>query len=108
MTSEENKPETTDAELGFVKASELKKYQTMLNDIEKKPPLMKTDNQGITLFAINFNNYEYFIEWNRINQPSKLLDWILHLTEKEWISVETIKQLILVVTEKYKFNIYGA
>lgn len=111
MTNEENKPETTDAEFGFVKASDLRKHQTMLdilNDIQNEPPLMKTDDEGVTLFDINFNNHEYFIAWNRINKPNKLLDWILHLTEKDWVSVETISQLILVVADKYKFKIHGA
>ena len=110
MTNEENKPEPTDAELGFVKASDLRKNQTMLdilNDIQNEPPLMKTDDEGVTLFDINFNNHEYFIAWNRINKPNKLLDWILHLTEKDWVSVETISQLILVVADKYKFKIHG-
>lgn len=96
MTNDENMNE----QFGFIKMSDVKK--------KKKTPLMKTDKQGITLFDINFNNYEYFIEWNRIDQPTKLIDWILHLTEKDWVTNRTIQELIYVVADKFKFNFYGA
>lgn len=37
-----------------------------------------------TILKIYWGNYEYEIALDRINDPHKALNWIKHLTEKEW------------------------
>jgi hypothetical protein len=42
---------------------------------------IEIDKLGVTLYF----RYEYFIDWERLETPEHLLQWVTHLTEKSWM-----------------------
>lgn len=40
------------------------------------------------------NSYDYNIEISRCNTPEKLLAWIRHLCEKEWMEFDILERFI--------------
>ena len=49
----------------------------------------------------------YVIELGRINSPEKVLGWILHLSDKMWVTKETLHDLTKVVSDHFKFKVHG-
>ncbi len=47
----------------------------------------------------------YFIEWDRINTHEKLIHWVHHLVGKNWVTTETIEDLINAVDRKFSLGI---
>lgn len=60
----------------------------------------------VTSTGIALDNNKYFIEFNRIDNPIKLIWWIHHLCEKDWITKETIETLIEVTTKNMGIGMY--
>lgn len=46
----------------------------------------------------------YDIEWRRIDSPEKLLQWILHLSEKTWFTTSMCSDLIHAVAEHFGWD----
>lgn len=56
------------------------------------------------LDGVNINiQYEYFIEWKRINSYMKLMAWIDHLSEKVWWEKYDTTTLIRAVQDHFKW-----
>jgi hypothetical protein len=45
-------------------------------------------------------HYEYEIALERIDNPVKILQWVIHLTEKGWMTNELMRQFILAACTK--------
>ncbi len=58
-----------------------------------RPPLVRVDEDG-DLFLKLPNGADYWITGDRINTAEKLLGWIMHLSEKNWITPKAIRELI--------------
>ena len=41
------------------------------------------------------DHYQYEIALNRINNPVKILQWVIHLTEKTWMTTELMRQFVI-------------
>lgn len=39
--------------------------------------------------------YQYEISLERINTPVKILQWVIHLTEKTWMTTELMRQFTM-------------
>ena len=50
---------------------------------------------------------QYDIELSRINTEEKLLKWIFHLSEKQWVTREIIHEVIDKVAERFDLSVYG-
>lgn len=40
-------------------------------------------------------HYDYEIALDRIDSPAKILQWVIHLTEKTWMTTELMRQFVL-------------
>lgn len=49
--------------------------------------------------------YPYHIELKRIDAPAKLLAWICHLLEKNWVTRETLFRVVLLWEKHFKTEI---
>ena len=55
------------------------------------PPVVTIDDDGwITIHG----PYEYEIELIRCDSHFKIIDWVLHLSEKDWMTTDMINQFI--------------
>jgi hypothetical protein len=61
------------------------------------------DNETVTL---NFA-YPYEIDLDRIQTVGDLLRWVLHLSEKDWMTAERLNYFITKVGKHKGFKIYG-
>lgn len=50
--------------------------------------------------------YEYLIELNRINTPTKAYQWIVHLLEKNWITREVLFKMVDVLQKHFGYNLH--
>ena len=41
------------------------------------------------------DHYQYEIALDRINNPVKILQWVIHLTEKTWMTTELMRQFVI-------------
>lgn len=53
-----------------------------------------TEDSLVLLIPVGDRFSEYEIEHDRMNTPEKVLGWIVHLAEKNWVTVEHIDCLI--------------
>ena len=70
-------------------------------DDEPTALLAKAEAGGVGLAAYPYQggkgyNY-YWVEWSRLNTPTKVLNWIRHLTGKRWFSADMARDFIDVV-----------
>jgi hypothetical protein len=50
--------------------------------------------------------HTYFIAWNRIDTPLKLVHWVRHLVEKEWVDSQLIEELIDAVNRRHRIGVW--
>lgn len=50
---------------------------------------------------------EYFIPWMQLNTKAKLLAWVLHLAEKNWVDKEMLMDLMLAADGHWGLKITG-
>lgn len=50
-------------------------------------------------------HYEYNIAIERINTPEKLLFWVYHLSEKNWVTKQIIRDVVKLAIEKMNIKI---
>ena len=50
--------------------------------------------------------YEYLIELNRINTPTKAYQWIIHLLEKNWITREMLARMVAILEIHFQYNLH--
>jgi len=86
---------------------EIKKKSKIANETN----CVQYDNEYKTFDIFHFEDDmtkepDYFIYKKDIDNKSKLLKWILHLTEKNWITTHHIRLLIYNVSQICKINIY--
>lgn len=55
---------------------------------------VKNDQEHYVLFKPQCEGFTYDINKNRCDTTEKLLNWILHLNEKQWITPKHISSLI--------------
>jgi hypothetical protein len=41
------------------------------------------------------DHYRYEIALDRINNPVKILQWVIHLAEKTWMTTELMRQFVI-------------
>jgi len=68
---------------------EISEYDKLLNAEYDKIFVYSERNKSITL-----KPWSYVIELNRIPTPEALLDWVWHLSEKNWMTTAYIRELI--------------
>lgn len=56
---------------------------------------------------IGFPKYDYWIKLNRINSYKKLVGWITHLIEKEWITQDMLAEFIRKAGSRNGLDIHG-
>lgn len=62
-----------------------------------------TENEeGVTLWT--HADSEYFIPWNELDTPEKVLMIILHLSQKFWINSYNIRALVNLAASRYKWG----
>ena len=71
-------------------------------DEKKLKRFFSDDENGITL-----DNGNYFIAWNRIRTKGQLLNWVLHLCEKEWMDSDKIACFIVTVSRHFGRDPYA-
>lgn len=55
----------------------------------------------------NMDGFEYDIQFSRCNTPEKLVSWIHHLLEKNWVTKDHISRLIYLASERNGFKKQG-
>ncbi len=50
------------------------------------------------------NKYEYEVDLDRARNDEELLDWIYHLSEKDWVTSEMIWEIIHFTKAYWKLN----
>lgn len=74
------------------------------NDPALAVVVLTADAHGVTL-----NPHSYFIMWDRLDSYPKLAEWICHLSEKNWVTTEHIRQLVAVTEQHFGWpHHYGA
>ncbi len=53
-----------------------------------------------------FGCSEYPIEISRIDSHAKITSWIMHLSEKNWVTLSMILSMILLACKENKLNAY--
>lgn len=54
-----------------------------------------------THLTINVDDhYQYEIALDRIDNPVKILQWVIHLTEKTWMTTELMRRFVLAACTK--------
>jgi hypothetical protein len=54
-----------------------------------------------THLTINVDDhYRYEIALDRIDNPGKILQWVVHLTEKTWMTADLMRQFVLAACAK--------
>ena len=75
------------------------------------PPKVKAKRDGVYLAERCDQDpppwrHTYFIAWNRIDTPIKLVHWIRHLVEKNWVDSQLIEELIDAVNRRHKLGVW--
>ena len=65
--------------------------------------VIDSDNETVTLNFV----YPYEIDLDRIQTTGDLLRWVLHLSEKDWMTAERLNRFITKVGRHKGFKIYG-
>lgn len=70
---------------------------------EPTAPLARTFAGGVGLCAYPYpGGYNYYsIEWSRLNTPSKVPNWIRHLSGKRWFSADMCRNFIDAVSKHF-------
>jgi len=59
---------------------------------------------------ISKDRFKYSIQWDRLNSEKQLLNWVIHLIGKKWITKELLRAFIEIVNEyqdlKLQVNFY--
>lgn len=55
--------------------------------------------------AIKQGMRPYKINWNRLQTESQLIEWISHLSKKNWLSKNELNEFILIVNQHRQFNL---
>ena len=63
-------------------------------EIERERRELKGIRSTKGYLILTWGGYEYDIEWDRIDSPGKLLGWIHHLCEKNWM--DTYRMFLLI------------
>ena len=49
--------------------------------------------------------YDYEIEWDRLDIPTKLVGWVRHLTTKRWMDRAKIRLFIEFVADHHQWDV---
>lgn len=75
---------------------------------EPTAPLAIAEAGGVGLAAYPYQNGKgfnyYWIEWPRLNTPSKVLAWVHHLSGKTWFSPDMCRDFLDVVYCHFKWE----
>lgn len=93
----EEKADDTTSE--FVTAAEL-------FEIEEKQYLVNVSNGYIELKIRENDQYPYEIKLDRINNKEDMLEWVYHLSGKQWITTEHIYLFIKQISKHLNINVY--
>lgn len=52
--------------------------------------------------------FEYDIAINRIQNPEDLIAWLIHISEKNWVHKEMLRDFILTVCNEKGWKTHGA
>lgn len=53
------------------------------------------------------DGFEYDIGINRIKNEADLIAWIVHITEKDWVHSEMVREFVLTVCGQKGWKCYG-
>jgi len=70
-----------------------------LASLPKKPRVVKRDGKGNIDFLLPTGSWSYWIPEKEVQSEKGLLRWIRHLLPKQWITKDTIEQLIDIAEE---------
>jgi len=62
-------------------------------------PRIYTNHTAMTI------NGHYCIEASRLDTPSKVLSWVVHLSKKNWVDAELIEEFVLACNSEYGVHI---
>lgn len=74
-----------EGDAGFMSAGDLIAIGNELNKVAAK--WMKVNKHSVVL---KHGGYDYVIDLANIKTPLDLIDWVIHLSEKNWMCAETI------------------
>ncbi|MGD9128730.1 MAG: hypothetical protein PVH19_15245 [Planctomycetia bacterium] len=80
-------------ELDVLSESDLQSKET----VSKKLVKVDRENHCIDL-ATPSKAYPYWIDLDRIDTNAKLVEWLRHLSEKDWFTASHVRQLIAITT----------
>lgn len=76
----------------------------MKNEANQTNPKFIIDSNSLKI-NIKDNVRPYQITWNRLITERQLIEWISHLSKKNWISKDQLNEFILIVNRENKFNL---
>ena len=71
----------------------------MTSSLQNPAGRVRRDNDGD--YVLTGGGYEYEIERKRIDTGPKLVEWVLHLIGKEWMTKDDIEALMEMVVEDF-------
>jgi hypothetical protein len=85
--------------MSLTKAKELEKGVMEIYEIPKH---IRLDGDYI---VIDYGGYDYDIHKDRVNSQAKLLDWVLHLSEKRWMNCSRLHYFAELAAETNGFKL---
>ncbi|EMM6942158.1 hypothetical protein RGI86_002217 [Morganella morganii] len=75
-----------------------RKYEDLgrLLEVDNRHFIFHLDDEEIDLYEISRST---------CNTPEQLLEWVFHLTEKRWMTMDLLRYFIQVASEKSNINI---
>lgn len=87
---------------GGITADELEaEYWRRRKDLAKR---VYIEDDSIVLLDGGAN---YVIDFKRCDTAEKILGWIVHLTEKDWVTTEILERFILLAAADHDINVRG-
>ena len=79
---------------------EVKSFSEVMDDFKKLKPYdgVFIDNDGDIVFKLPTGSI-YEIEKTRCNTFPKIIGWVMHMTEKNWVTIEAIRKFIYLAAE---------
>lgn len=71
----------------------IKSVGQIIAEMGTRPPCLRTTADCIELRASD--SYWYPIDRDRCDTPEKVLGWVLHLSEKKWVTPRMLREFIL-------------
>ncbi len=67
---------------------------------------MEVDDKYVTI-VFKSGRADYWFDLDRCDTHEKLVCWVLHLSEKNWFDIKTMRQLIIGVCGQCDLKKYG-